>query len=184
MEKSIIVAIGLIFTLQTNAGLVDWSSSNWGEEHSVIEFEFWGWGGHYLELQDGWYVGLYNANETGGMDIDTSDLNQGLIAQTTTKVVTTGPSFAHFWGINYKSIDIADNIPVFTVIYDATNKDHATDYAIIDSELFSSGSAHLPATPVEYTLDAPAGSVPEPTTIGLMGIAGMGMFLARKRVHS
>ncbi|VGO21238.1 PEP-CTERM sorting domain-containing protein [Pontiella sulfatireligans] len=183
MKKLILMFMGGAVALSSNGGLVYWSSTNWGQEHSILPFQTLAGTTFYTPMQSGWFVGLYNANVTGGLDIDLSDLNAGLIEQTTTKVVTV-PAFASTWGINGKSIDIADNIPIFTVIFDNSTHWAASFYTIVDSAPFNSGSVAPPAIGMSYSLQAPAGSIPEPSTVGLMGIAGISMFLARKRRHN
>ena len=183
MKIKIIAAVVAVAAV-SQAGLVNWTqSASWGEPTTQF-------GGDVTKaIENGWAVGLYDSGVTGGLDINTGNVSEGLLIQNTTKVVLT-PAFAKFLGFNatfdYAAPDFAD---VFTVVFDNADISSADNYMVVDTAAFNTADAAPPAVAINYNVDSPIttgatwAAIPEPATIGLMGIAGLGMFLARKKAR-
>jgi hypothetical protein len=184
MKMKLIAAVVAVAAV-SQAGLINWTqSASWGEPTTVF-------GGDVSQaIQDGWQVSLYNADVTGGLDINTANLSEGLLTDTAANVVLA-PVFAKFLGFDgvFDYNVTPDFANVFTVVFDAADKGSALNYMVVDTAAFNSGDAAPPATSINYNVDSPISTgatwaaIPEPATIGLMGIAGMGMFLARRKVR-
>ncbi len=173
MKIKIIAAMVAVAAV-SQAGLLDWTANTWGSANASVDG---------VTLVDGWFVGLYSAADLWAGDKTPEDLLTN-VEFTTLNIITTGPAFSHYYGIDGKSIDIANNIPVFSVILNAATTEAATQYLVIDSATFNSGSAAPPATANAYTLAAPVGTwqnvVPEPATIGLFGLGALSAWIVRR----
>ncbi|VGO21231.1 hypothetical protein SCARR_03303 [Pontiella sulfatireligans] len=178
MKIKAIIAVMAVAAV-SQAGLVTWQSSNWG----AASFDG-------VTLIDGWQAGLYTGATLQDGPWDVADLGVGLLADTTVNINQAGPPLTHAFGIDALGVDVADDIPLYTVLFNNADKLLASQYLVVDAATVGSGAVQAPGTPVGYTLGAPVGTwqtvvaIPEPATLGLMGIAGLGMYLARKKVRS
>lgn len=184
MKLKIIAAVVAVAAV-SQAGLVNWSSQEWKNTPLIFD-----------TAVGGGYAGLYAA-DTIDVFLNAPSLELDLlsvpvaIADTTVSKVTSGPVFGQSTKLNGASLDTVDNTLVYTVIFDTPAVGIGSKFLVIDDGTFNTGAAQPPATAVAYTLPgAPTSGqaawgtvIPEPATIGLMGIAGLGMFLARKKTR-
>ena len=173
MKVKLIVAAVAIAAV-SHAGLV-----NWGTTGTWSTDTFDG-----VTILDGWNVGLY----TGTLgDINTADLEAGLVGSSSMKIQPSPlPGvIPDEFKVIIQELNLADSIPLFTVVFDNADKALAGNYLVVDAATFDSGTAQPPATAISYNVTDPVGTwqaIPEPATLGLMGMAGLGLFLDRKSV--
>lgn len=193
MKKTTVIALAFIFGVSVaNAGLVDWSSGNAKDDSVAANFQA-GWLVAIYKDVDGnndnsvsWFNELrLKDNGLGTVDpIASSDLTSDdeLLGFTTVvAVVVPGTVIA----INTKELDLADNIDVYTVIFNNADIASAGQFVVTDSSPFNSGSAHAPDVPLLYkafdtSIAGNFQAIPEPTVAAFIGVFGGGMLIARR----
>jgi hypothetical protein len=173
MKIKLIIVAMLSFATVSHAGLMSWYSDSFGDPNTVTI--------DGVTAVDDWYVGLYTTDDTiwSGTQLD---LYTDLVASTTLDVIFT-PSFTAGMVTTYQDLDIADDIEVFTVIFNSDSLDTATAYIVVDATTFNSGSASGTDTAIDYRLTSINGtwqSVPEPATIGLFGLGALSAWFIRR----
>jgi len=179
--KKIIIAI-LFAAAVVHAGEIDWKAS-WDDYASGTNLIING-----TQVFDDWVAGLYQSTGTNpGEGFDPSDLSLNFLAQSQALIDTSGPEPTWAFDLALSSPNIADNIPIYTVLFNTTNSDIFVttpalySYLIIDdtgSAAHDSGNAG-----VGFGNDAPYDvsvvsannswqAVPEPATVMLLILGG------------
>jgi hypothetical protein len=178
MKKAIAVASIVGLAVASNAGLVDWSTGNMYSDAIGTT------------LQGGYYVSLVQDVDDSGVALTYADLQLDLEIESS----TVSAPFPGLTSITPVGLTAADNVPMYTVIYDNADKALAGFFVVVDATTIDSGAQYAPAVPLSYAAGDSANTgttvisgdwvaIPEPATLGLMGIAGLGMFLARRKAR-
>ena len=172
----------------SHAGLVDWSAGDAMGDPVAATF------------QTGWLVAIYqdvNEDNSGSgswfneLRLDNSGVvtSLGLTADDvflgfTTTVMAPG-SFVTITPSDFGPSGLADNIDVYSVVFDAADMGSALNFVVTDLSPFDVGAVQAPNTPVQYFAfgDSIAGdyqAIPEPTVAAFIGVFGGGMLIARR----
>ncbi|MBI9020321.1 MAG: PEP-CTERM sorting domain-containing protein [Verrucomicrobia bacterium] len=165
--KKLIVATMLLGACLAHAGDVTWSGSFTSATQDGVD------------MIDNWFVGMYSG--TFG-SINIANLSENLEASTVIAIDHSGPEFTWTEQIQASTVNVTDNIDVFTVIFNNTILENATSYLVVDSSAFNVGAAVAPTPPVAYGLGDAAGTwqaVPEPATAMLLALGGGLAWLVR-----
>jgi hypothetical protein len=166
--KKLIVTLILTVAHMSYAGDIDWT----GTFTKTVDG---------VDLIDNWYVAMY----TGAFGtIDTGNLSSNLVANTAMNVDESAPIPA-LWSYGFgASVNVANNIDVFTVIYNNVDYNFASQYIVVDNAAFNAGSGGGANHPVAYGLSNVSGTwqaIPEPTTFLLFAMGGFGAWLIRRK---
>ena len=164
-----------------------------------------GVGGHVYEYidGDGDTAGLFTSGFTAYV-INSSTVDPSLVdgmdpltLSAVTDTAVSGLGLTIVSGIGKKvaltgeTINVPDNSDVYTILVSelgdwAMVLDAPTDVGVFDPAAAYTPTQTIPAADVTIAMGSQdwLAVVPEPATIGLMGIAGLGMFLARRRSRS
>ena len=157
----------------SHAALINWSGDfQTGAASSGYQLDD-------VTLVDGWYVGMYQLDT---LAIDTDNVTSDLIYNTDIQVSLAGPDV--FWYVNIapaSNLNVTDNVNVFTVVFNNSAINSATQYFIVDDAVWNVGDD---ANPVSYapigTLSGSWQAVPEPATVGLFGLGALGAWFIRR----
>jgi hypothetical protein len=191
--KKTIVAMLVGAAVSANAGLVTWSGGAFSADPQAVEFSA---GNLVLMFQD---VG--NDNAAGWQNDGTFKLNlvgdavgSGSMGQIndvylgfSTTVLNPAGTIKLFAG--KAGLAVPNSIKIYSIVFNAAAVADATVGYVTDATTFDSGTVVAPGTPLAY--NATGGqifgtqnvAIPEPATFGLMAIAGLGLFLARKKAR-
>jgi hypothetical protein len=193
--KKTIVAMLVGAAVSANAGLVTWTGGSFGADPQAVDFSA---GNLVLMFQDvgndnaaGWQNdGTFTLNLAGDAVGSGSmgQINDVYLGFSTTILNPTGTVklFAAKAGLA-----VPDSIKIYSIIFNAAAVADATIGYVHDASTFDSGTVVAPGTPLSY--NATTGGqifgtqnvvIPEPATFGMMAVAGLGLFLARKKTRS
>ncbi len=190
MKKTIIATSLLLFAVASQSAEIEWKA-NWSAYQS----------GGVLTLNgqtvlDNWMLGLYQSTGTNpGEGFNASDLAANLISSTKVLIDTSGPSFTWTFGIETTQPSMANNIPIYSVLFNTTDGNIFTatpisySYLILDnlaSTAFDSGTEGTGfGSNNPYNLSTVAANswvaVPEPATFLLFAMGGFGAWLIRRK---
>jgi hypothetical protein len=185
--KRVLIAV-LFAAMAAHAGEIEWKA-NWGAYASDTTLTLNG-----TEVLDDWVLGLYQSTGTNpGEGFNSADLGANLLASTKVTISTSGPIPTWFFGLSTTQPLVANNIPIYTVLFNTTDSGVFTttpssySYLIIDdvnSIAHDSGAAG-----VGFGSDAPYDistvsanswvAVPEPATALLLALGGGFAWLVR-----
>jgi hypothetical protein len=155
--------------LQSNASMIYWYGSS--DSENVDGWRTLVGTTIVLPLDEGYLVSLYEWEADGGENGYGFSWDQSIADTTLYRAPADwAPWQYYFWC--EETITIPDNTDLITVIYNSTEFETATWFMICDQSPFNSGSS-LVAT--EYYV-----SIPEPATVLLLGLGGLGAWLLRR----
>jgi len=197
--KKIIAIIGVLsLTMVAQAGLTDWISDLYftapatGVANGTIV-------ALYQDV-DGDNTGAWNSALTQMLvntDLTVASGFNGMGNDLFLGFTTMAVPFPSALSLNAQSLDLADNIEIYTVLFNASTISGLSLGAIDDAVTFNSGSVSAPDQALIYNLGSNAanglmggnaanglmggvGVVPEPATALLFGIGGVGAFIVRR----
>jgi hypothetical protein len=198
--KKAIVAVLICAAVSANAGLINWSGSAFSTDPDAVNFIKNSLVYMYQDVgndnQAGWQNAL-RVNPDGTVSADglfgtandvriAMSLESGGLELSTTVNNPAGTIKL----LNQKSSrQIANDIQIYSVLFSEVSGPF-TFGLVSDAATFNSGAVAAPGTPLAY--NATLGGVifgtqnvviPEPATFGMMAVAGLGLFLARKKAR-
>jgi len=202
MKKVVAISAVLAVAAVANAGYIKWSGNSFGGDPvgSVAQKDW------VVELyqdvgfnnQAGWQntttpgSGLSLINNAGVIQINVAGAGLGTSDDAMLGLFTKIQSpVAAIKSLVASGLTVPDSIQLYSVIYNNVVKADATEFLVLDINTFNSGSVVAPGVPLNYNAFTTGNPIvgqwttiiPEPATFGMMAIAGLGMFLARKKTR-
>ena len=189
MKKNFIIPVVLMIVAAAQAGLVDWTSDLYFSAPAT-------------GVANGTLVGLYQdvngdntltwntalsqmfVNTDGAVVGGLNGMDNDIFLGFSTMVVPFGTTLS----LNSQSLNLDNNIQIYTVLFNATSLTVASFGAVDDAATFNSGSVVAPDQPLGYNIGSNVANgamggvsvIPEPATFLLFGMGGVGAWLVRR----
>ncbi len=179
MKKVLLMAmIALVAISSSRAATINWTGTFLLGSDSYVH--------DGKTLQDNWHIALYQGST---LTVDINNLDEGKLSYSTAVGIQGFPVPAPGRYVRIdplSNLTIADNLNIYTVIFDNADYNVATNYAIIDSSVFNVGNN---PNPINYSPNLSGSTIsingnwqaiPEPTTFLLFAMGGFGAWLVRR----
>ncbi|MDA3833824.1 MAG: PEP-CTERM sorting domain-containing protein [Spirochaetales bacterium] len=197
MKLIVTTFVFLSLSVNLNAGLINWQSTDFGSDPDAGTLDPGDLVALYIDVNgDSGLSGLVvNTDFTVNSLASSVGMADDLFAGFTTVVNLPIPAIPTIKGINSTTPNVADNVLIYSVMFDSPSLSSTTLGLISDDSPFNSGSVVAPGTPLQYNalgsdgiLTGNMGGVsviPEPTTlmallVGIVGLVGFRRHLLKK----
>jgi len=186
MKKTLVI-LAAIATAGIASADISAALSNSGGIHTVAG----GYGGQFL-VQLVYSAGATASTDASGYDIDVLNIAGGQAGETILASLTTSAGYAGTWGPGAATAYAQSTAGSLTVrVFDAADMGVGSTFLSFDIDVDGALTTYDALTPSTiYNTDGLLGGeiqgtshavIPEPATLGLMGVAGLGMFLTRRK---